>query len=114
VAAQQHLDAGLAADPGNPHLLNRLALCRRHAGDWRGVLLALRRACDSDRNAFPMYCDLAQLEHRLGFPEKAKAALERLRVLAASDQERARVDSIAAILEGDAAPSPPPPAIRSA
>lgn len=114
VTAQRHLDAGLAVDPGNPHLLNRLALCRRHAGDWRGVLLALRRACDSDRNAFPMYCDLAQLEHRFGFPDKAQAALERLRVLAATDQERARIDSIAAIVEGDAAPITPPPAIRSA
>jgi hypothetical protein len=108
-AAQRHLEAGLAADPGNPHLLNRLALCRRQAGDWRGVLLALRRACDSDRNAFPMYCDLAQLEHRLGFPEKAKVALERLRVLAASDQERARVVAIAALLDGDRSP-----ALRSA
>lgn len=114
VTAQQHLDAGLAVDPGNPYLLNRLALCRRQAGDWRGVLLALRRACDSDRNAFPMYCDLAQLEHRLGFPEQAKAALDRLRMLATSDQERARVDSIAAILVGDAAQSAASPALRSA
>lgn len=114
VAAQQHLDAGLAVDPGNPHLLNRLALCRRHAGDWRGVLLVLRRACDSDRNAFLMYCDLAQLEHRFGFPEKAKSALERLRALAASDQERTRINSIAAILDGDAAQNPAPPATRSA
>ncbi len=114
VTAQQHLDAGLAVDPGNPHLLNRLALCRRQAGDWRGVLLALRRACDSDRDAFPMYCDLAQLEHRFGFPEQAKAALDRLRILAASDQERARVDAIAAILEGDVRQSPASPALRSA
>lgn len=94
--AETVLRTGLAADPGHPLLLNRLALCRRQAGDWAGALQILRRACDSDPGAFAMLGDLAQLEARFGHAGRAQAALGRLRQLATDPAQTARADVIGA------------------
>lgn len=103
MAAERHARAGLAADPGNPTLLNRLAYCRRLAGDWPGVLAALRRACDSDPLAFRMKCDLTVLEHRHGEPARARELLDSLATLAESEQDRTLVSRLMAELRPDAA-----------
>lgn len=96
--AESLLMRGLQADPGHPALLNRLALCRRQAGDWPGVLAALRRACDSDRGAFPLYADYALVAHKLGSAEEARAALANLQSLARSPQETTRAAQVAAVI----------------
>lgn len=90
-AARQAANVGLAQDPGNPLLLNRLAACERHAGSIAGVVCALRRACDSDRRAFRMHLELATLEHRLGNTQRARELADRLSTIASTDDERARL-----------------------
>ncbi len=90
-AARQTSNAGLAQDPGNPLLLNRLAACERHAGSVAGIVRALRRACDSDRRAFRMHLELATLEHRLGNTQRARELADQLFIIASSDDERARL-----------------------
>lgn len=90
-AARQASNAGLAQDPGNPLLLNRLAACERHAGSVAGMVRALRRACDSDRRAFRMHLELATLEHRLGNTRRARELAGHLSTIANSDDERVRL-----------------------
>jgi glycosyltransferase involved in cell wall biosynthesis len=94
VVARQVLMMGLNADPGNPLLLNRLAACDRQAGDLSGMVKALRRACDSDRKAFRMHLELAALEQRLGFPDRARELAARLATIAKTDEERGRVTGL--------------------
>jgi hypothetical protein len=99
VTAKSHLETGLKVDPGNPMLLNRLALCYRKLGDWQAVLRTLRRAGDSDRESFSLHCDLAQLEHRMGFAMEAKNVLAHLQTLALSEQQRAKLAAITTQIE---------------
>jgi hypothetical protein len=99
-AAELAVREGLAVDPGNPLLLNCLALCRKQAGDSIGVLTALRRACDSDRGAFSLHCQLATLEHRLSFIDRITAVIARLRTMAATDDERAKATQLEKIVVG--------------
>jgi hypothetical protein len=96
--AESAARAGLAVDPGHAALLNRLAFCRRQAGDWAGVLSALRRACDTDREAFAMHCETAVLEQRFGFPARAQALLAGLRRNANTDERRLRLQQVEAAL----------------
>jgi hypothetical protein len=105
-AARQAAMAGLAADPGNPLLLNRLAACDRQAGDLAGMVRSLRRACDSDRKAFRMHLELAALEQRLGNPDRAKALAEHLVTLAETDDERNRLVGLEQYLRQSRRPVP--------
>jgi glycosyltransferase involved in cell wall biosynthesis len=93
-AARRVISEGLTTDPGNPVLLNRLAACDRQAGDLAGMVRAMRRACDSDRQAFRMHLELATLEKRLGNSDRAQILLARLEALASTDDERRRVDGL--------------------
>jgi hypothetical protein len=97
-AARQVLQAGLAVDPGNPLLLNRLAACDRQTGDVAGIVRALRRACDSDRKAFRMRLELAALEQRLGNSDRAQNLARHLATIAETDDERNRVTELEAHL----------------
>lgn len=92
--------AGLNLDPGNPLLLNRLAACARQAGDLGAMTKALRRACDSDPHAFRMHLELAALEHRLGFADRAQVLAGRLEQMAQTDDERTRAAGLREYLEG--------------
>lgn len=98
-AARAAALAGLSLDPGNPLLLNRLAACAREAGDLGHMIKALRRACDSDRQAFRMHLELAALEHRLGFTDRARALAGRLAEMARTQDEFSRVAGLREYLE---------------
>jgi glycosyltransferase involved in cell wall biosynthesis len=90
-SARKALNDGLVVDPGNPLLLNRLAVCDIQSGDVAGTVRALRRACDSDRNAFRMHLQLAMLEKRLGFADRAREIAGHLSTIAKSDEEKQQV-----------------------
>lgn len=94
--ARAALDLGLTIDPGNPLLLNRLAACELQADNLRGMLLAMRRACDSDPKAFRLHLELATMEYKLGNADRAAAVIAHLAELAETDEQRQWVDKLRA------------------
>jgi hypothetical protein len=90
----------LQADPGNPLLLNRLALALVRLGDRAAALAALRRACDVDRGAFDLWLQRAWLEHVCGERDAAMKSLDCARSLATDEASTARVASVAAGIAG--------------
>jgi glycosyltransferase involved in cell wall biosynthesis len=97
-SAHSILDKALRNDPGNPLLLNRLAACFRVVGDVAGMVRSLRRACDSDRRAVRMHMELAVLEHKLGYLEKALQLATHAKEVASTDEERSRVGYLISFL----------------
>lgn len=95
------LRAALQTDPGNPLLLNRLAVCLRRRDELPGALMALRRACDSDPQAYPILSDRVVLEHDLGFIDNAREGFLRLFRLVGSEREWQRTKAIAAHIGAD-------------
>jgi tetratricopeptide (TPR) repeat protein len=93
-AAREFALAGLVVDAGNPLLLNRLAACDRTKGDLAGMVRALRRACDSDPESFRMHLELAAIEDRLGYTDRARILAARLAVMAQNDDEKDRVKGL--------------------
>jgi len=91
LTARQAVQAGLAVDPGNPLLLNRLAACERVTGDLTAMVMALRRACDSDPDGFRIHLELAAIEHRLGFADRARQLAARLAQIASTDDDWRRL-----------------------
>ncbi len=98
-SAAQIAAEGLRYDPGNPRLLNMLATAHFRLGDGLGALAAQRRAFDSDPMSFSLLFDLVQLEHRLGFGNEAKQNFAKLSRMAASDVDRTRLKTLAAVVE---------------
>lgn len=94
-AARAVLVQALAIDPGNPMLLNRLALCLHRLADTGNALAALRRACDVDRGSLDLYLQLAMLEQSCGERDAARETLEHARALATDADARSRVAALA-------------------
>jgi hypothetical protein len=99
-AGRELLLTALGVDPGNPLLLNRLALCLRHLGDPRTALAAMRRACDVDRRTSELWLQLALLCHECGERIEAAQALEHARTLPMDAAVEARLAAAAATIEG--------------
>ena len=85
--AKRLAEQGLVIDPGNPMLLNRLAASEQKLGDLNACARALRRACDSDRVAFRLRFELALIENRLGFRDRAADLALSLGTLARTAEE---------------------------
>src|SRR5208282_6413234 len=87
------LVGALQVDPGNPSLLNRLALCLHDLGDPVLALRALRRACDVDRGSFKLWLQRALLEHACGKRMAATHTLQVAQTLATSAAAKAKLAS---------------------
>ena len=89
----------LRVDPGNPMLLNRLALCLRRLGDLRSALAAMRRACDVDRKTPDLWLQRVLLSHECGERAEAARSLAYARTLAMDAGLEARLAAAAVAID---------------